>query len=215
MPVTAIERHARRQRADVFVDGSFALSLSSQVIREEGLEIGSPVDSERVAELHRAELRYKAWQTALRLLSYRPRSEIELRRRLAGKRLPEAIVHWTIERLKALSLVDDQRFAGQWVESRDRVSPRSRRMLAYELQLKGINRQLAATATESLSDEEAAYRAAQSRAHRLSDASYTVFQKRLGDFLLRRGFGYELTGRIVEQLWQDLGNSPSGEVPIE
>ena len=215
MPVTAIERHARRQRADVFVDGSFALSLSSQVIREEGLEIGSPVDSERVAELHRAELRYKAWQTALRLLSYRPRSEVELRRRLAGKGLPEAIVHWTIERLKALSLVDDQRFAGQWVESRDRVNPRSRRMLAHELQLKGINRQLAATATESLSDEEAAYRAAQNRAHRLRDASYTVFQKRLGDFLLRRGFGYELTGRIVEQLWQDLGISPSGEVPRE
>lgn len=215
MPVTAIERHARRQKADVFVDGSFALSLSSQVIREQGLEVGSPVDLERIAELHRAELRYKAWQTALRLLSYRPRSEVELRRRLAGKGLPQAIVHWTIERLTALSLVDDQKFVGQWVESRNRVSPRSRRMLAHELQLKGINRQLAATATESLSDEEAAYRAAQSRAHRLRNADYTVFQKRLGDFLLRRGFGYELTNRIVKQLWQELGNSPSGEVPIE
>ena len=109
MPVTAIERHARRQKADVFVDGSFALSLSSQVIREQGLEVGSPVDLERIAELHRAELRYKAWQTALRLLSYRPRSEVELRRRLTGKGLPEAIVHWTIERLTALSLVDDQK----------------------------------------------------------------------------------------------------------
>ena len=215
MPVTAIERHARRQKADVFVDGSFALSLSSQVIREQGLEVGSPVDLERIAELHRAELRYKAWQTALRLLSYRPRSEVELRRRLAGKGLPQAIVHWTIERLTALSLVDDQKFVGEWVESRNRASPRSRRMLAHELQLKGINRQLAATATESLSDEEAAYRAAQSRAHRLRNADYTVFQKRLGDFLLRRGFGYELTSRIVKQLWQELGNSPSGEVPIE
>ena len=215
MPVTAIERHARRQTADVFVDGNFALSLSSQVIREEGLEVGSPVDSERIAELHRAELRYKAWRTALRLLNYRPRSEVELRRRLVGKGLPQTIVQWTVERLQALCLVDDQRFAGQWVESRNRVSPRSRRMLAHELQLKGINRQLAVTMTESLSDEEAAYRAAQSRAHRLRDASYAVFQKRLGHFLLRRGFGYELASRVVEELWQDLGNSHSGEVPTE
>lgn len=215
MPVTAIERHARRQMADVFVDGSFALSLSSQVIREEGLEVGSPVNSGRIAELHRAELRYKAWRTALRLLSYRPRSEVELRRRLTGKGLPQAIVQWTIERLEALSLVDDERFAGQWVESRGRVSPRSRRMLAHELQLKGINRQLAEAVTESLCDEETAYRAAQSRARRFRDVSYTIFQKRLGHFLLRRGFGYELTSRIVERLWQDLGNSHSEEVPIE
>jgi regulatory protein len=44
-----------------------------------------------------------------------------------------------IERLGDLGMLDDQAFATQWVESRDRARPRGERALRQELRQKGID----------------------------------------------------------------------------
>jgi SOS response regulatory protein OraA/RecX len=62
-------------------------------------------------------------------------------------------------------------------------------------------------ASEPLSEvdeADAAYRAAAKRARSLATASLGDFQRRLGDFLLRRGFGYETSRKTVRSLWTEL-----------
>ena len=40
---------------------------------------------------------------------------------------------------------------------------------------------------------------------------FVTFRTRLGSFLQRRGFGYDVTKRTVQALWRELGSEESAE----
>ena len=204
MRVSAIEKQRRGKRVNLFLDGRFALGLSLEAAAQAGLRVGDEVDDERLQALRAEAAGADAMAASLRLLSYRPRSEAELRQRLARRGTPPALVDGAIERLRELGLVDDAAFAQAWVDSRDRASPRGRRLLRQELLAKGVDSDTSRELLESVDEPDAALRAASRRAASLRDLSYDEFRRRLGDFLRRRGFGYDTVRRTVERLWREL-----------
>ena len=78
---------------------------------------------------------------AARFLETRSRSVTEVRRRLTTAGYRPQLVEGAIRcaRLTELGMLDDEAFARQWVESRDRARPRGERALRDELRLKGID----------------------------------------------------------------------------
>lgn len=88
-------------------------------------------------------------EAALRFLEARHRSVAEVRRRLAQAGYREELVTAAIERLGVLGVLDDEAFAAQWVESRDRARPRGERALRQELRQKGVD---TATIARTLED---------------------------------------------------------------
>ena len=60
----------------------------------------------------------------------------------------------------------------------------------------------------AVAEEDAARRAAEKKARRLRDLDYAAFRRRLGEFLLRRGFPYEYPSHHW-RWWQELGSSAS------
>ena len=58
----------------------------------------------------------RALDSALRFLSYRPRSEQEVRRRLGRQAWPAEVIEAVVARLRAVGLLDDAAFARLWVE---------------------------------------------------------------------------------------------------
>ena len=214
MRVTAIERQPRRRRANVHLDGRPPLTLSLEVLARAGLHPGDEVTEARLDELRQAETRHAALAAALRLLAYRPRSEAELRQRLARRGAPADVVDETVARLRDLTLVDDEAFASSWVESRDQTSPRGRRLLASELLAKGVARQTVQRSLAPVDEYDAAYRAAARRARTLAALPYADFRRRLGDFLLRRGFDYDTVRSTVARLWQEVAAAQAGAEPL-
>ena len=202
MRITAIERQKQRPRVNIFVDGRFALSLSLALVAQAGLRQGEVVTAERLEALRQADESQQAHDAALRLLAYRPRSEAELRSRLARRGLPPDVIQETVDRLREQGLLDDDAFARYWVETRQRSSPRGRRLLRQELAAKGIAVDTARQAVAAAAEEEAARRAAEKKARHLHDLDYATFRRRLGQFLLRRGFPYETARALVEELWR-------------
>ena len=144
-----------------------------------------------------------AWGTALRLLSYRPRTEREVRDRLA-RRFPQDIVLGVVEALRAEGLLDDARFASQWTEGRSARNPRSARMIARELQAKGVDASLAEEAVREVDDEESAYRACQKYARTGGRPDDAAFQRRLLGYLGRRGFSQSVSRRAIRRLTDEL-----------
>lgn len=207
MRVTAIERPPRKRRYNVRIDGVGVVPLSREVLAAAGLHIGQDVDESRLAELEAAEARHTAMASALRLLSYRPRSEREMRDALRAKRIPEAIAGETLDRLRELRLLDDEAFAEAWTESRQRNSPRGRRLLLAELAQKGVEREVARQSVASIDEEDAAVRAGRKRARTLRNLEFGDFRQRLGNFLARRGFGLEVCETAVKQLWAETGDA--------
>jgi regulatory protein len=205
MPViTAIEKQPRRQRADVHLYGEDVLNLRLDVIVMAGLVVGLELEPERRRELEAEDQRLGAVEAALKLLAMGPRSERDLRERLERRRgyRAEAVDH-AIGRMRELGYLNDATFARYYVEARQ-ASPRSKRALSFELLRKGVAKGHVEAALEGHSDAEAAYEAAQRRLRALREADRQTFERRLGNFLASRGFGFGIARSTVARCWQEL-----------
>jgi len=202
--ITALKIQKRNpRRVNVFLDSHYAFGLAAiEAARLQRGQVLSDGDIERLKERDSFE---KAHDRALRFLSYRPRSEAEVRRYLQGKAVSPAVEEEVIERLTRANLLDDLDFARYWVENRVSFNPRGLRMLRYELRQKGLSDEIIAQALTDLDEEEGAYQVALRRGRRLAHLDKVSFRKKLSAHLLRRGFPYEVVNPTVERAWQELG----------
>lgn len=212
MIITAIERTPRRRgRVDVYVDGVRRCELGRELASERGLRPGGLIDATQLDALVHADQRRQAMQGAVAMLARRPRSEREVRRRLAQRRTPPELIDETVQKLLTAKFLDDGAFARGWAEAREAASPRGRRLVERELRALGVAPQIASEATAALSDEDAAYAAATRRARTLRDADFATFRTRLAPFLQRRGFGWDVIRSTVERCWAELGHANTGD----
>ncbi|MFC1944572.1 regulatory protein RecX [Chloroflexota bacterium] len=146
---------------------------------------------------------------ALRYLSYRPRSEAELRARLFAHGFGAGVVEEVLSRLRDKDLVDDTDFASFWVENRESFSPRSRRALEMELRGKGISPHIIARATAAVDEMESAYRAARTKCRSKRFSDIYEFRRRLAPALRRLGFDHEVIAETVNRLWREQAGTSS------
>src|SRR5688500_19017816 len=163
--ITAIEVQKRSpNRVNIHLDGEFAFGLARIVAA--WLRVGQELSEEKVEQLQVEDARERAFQQAMLFLSYRARSESEIRQNLRKHEIPEPVVEHTLERLRQNGLANDKQFAQAWVENRSTFRPRSRRMMTMELRQKGLEDEAVKSAIENVDDEALAYEAAQKRAPR-------------------------------------------------
>lgn len=199
-----------RQRLLTLSDGR-EFFFSDEACERVGVALGQAAGEELFEALEKCERRVSAHDAALRLLSHRPRSENEMRTRLAMRGVSPGAIDDEIERLRNAGLLDDQKFAAAWVEDRKRVSPRGKRMLRYELLGRGIAPESADEATQDVDDRETAIELARSRARRAPLTSYEAFVSRVGGFLRRRGFDYEVAAAATRLAWDEATASAARE----
>ncbi len=196
----------RRKRVSVFLDGEFAFSLEAEVAVKEGLRVDQELTPERVKDIASADSYRRCYDAAALILSYRPRSEPELREKLTQKGFSGSSIDEVISRMKEQRLINDTDFAEFWKDNRDTFSPRSRWLTGQELRRKGVSEDIINQVVESIDDAESAYRAARKKARNLPRYDYQSFRQRLGEHLQRRGFGYGVITDTVKRLWDELEN---------
>jgi len=138
-----------------------------------------------------------------RYLSYRPRSEAELRRLLRRRGFDSELIAETVARLREQNLSDDLSFARFWKESRLGSRPRSRRLIAKELRDKDVAEDIIREVTRDIDDESHAYQLGASRMRVLAGLDYRRFKRRLSSYLAYRGFSREVVVGTVSRLWQE------------
>ena len=200
--ITALVVQKRNpNRVNVHLDGEYAFGLARIVAA--WLRVGQELDEEKLKRLQVEDARERAVQQALLFLSYRARSESEIRQNLRKHEMPEEVIEETLARLRQDGLANDGQFAQAWVENRSTFRPRSRRMLAMELRQKGLDDEAASSALEDVDDEPLAYEAARKRASRLKGLEWADFRKKLSEFLARRGFSYSVIAPVVTRIWNE------------
>lgn len=193
----------RGKRVNIFLDGKLAFSLETEVTAKEGLQVGQVLSDEQIEALARSDHFQRCLKTASHYLSYRLRSESELRERLRQRGFDGDTLEAVITRLKEQRLVDDSAFAQFWKDDRESFSPRSQWLTRLELRRKGIANDIIDQEVDTIDDDDSAYRAALSKARSLPRSDEPGFRRRLGEFLKRRGFSYEVINHTVERMWQD------------
>ncbi len=204
--ITAMRAGKKRaKRVNMFLDGQFAFSLEAKVVAEEGLQVGQELHTSQIEALALSDKSDRCLNAAYRFLSYRPRSESELRERLHRRGFDADSVEVVIARLTEQGLVDDVAFAQFWKDSRESFSPRSQWLTRLELRQKGVPANIIDRVVGDVDDEDSAYRAAFAKAGRLPLSDYQSFRRRLGEYLKRRGFDYSVVNQTVQRIWQELG----------
>ena len=132
-----------------------------------------------------------ARQILLRRLTDQPRSRTELAQTLAKRHVPEEVATRVLDRFTEVGLIDDAAFAKAWVASRQRGRGLARRALAAELHRKGIDRETAGQALETIDPDdevESARRLVRRRLPSLARQERVVAQRRLLGLLARKGY---------------------------
>jgi regulatory protein len=215
--ITALKAQKRNpNRINVYLDGEYAFGLARIVAA--WLTIGQVLSEEDIERLKQQDTLEVAYQRALRFLSYRPRSEAEMRRKLNEQGFEAAAVDVAVQRLKDNHFIGDEKFAQDWVENRSTFRPRSKRRLALELRQKGVAEEEIQKALAETEDEDSlAYQTAIAHVRRLTSADWETFRKRLGAFLARRGFSYGTIAPVLRRVWEETRSTDRGEnlIPYE
>ncbi|MBC8477243.1 MAG: RecX family transcriptional regulator [Dehalococcoidia bacterium] len=196
----------REKRINIYLDGRFAFSLGAEVAVKENLQVGQELSVDQIESLTGGDQLQRCLGAAYRYLGYRPRSESELRERMQRRGFAAETVDAAITRLKEQQLLDDEAFAQFWRENRESFGPRSQWLTGLELKRMGVMNGVIEQAVAGMDDEENAYRAALQKTRHWTPADYQSFRRRLGDYLRRRGFKYEVINHTVERIWQERGN---------
>lgn len=138
---------------------------------------------------------------ALRLLAVRPRSVSEMRDRLKRKGCGRQEIDEVVADLADLGLLDDSKFASQWIESRIALRPMGTARLRSELVAKGVDRgiidQTLSKYSPEFDEKTAALTLARKKMKSLLGLEPEVARRRLAGFLARRGFA---AGTIAETM---------------
>jgi regulatory protein len=206
--VTAIEiQKGRKSRVSVFLDDAFAFGLDQDVLVRSGIAKGDRLTPERIQQVLDLEERHRAKMKAVRLLSVRNRSRKELQDRLRQAKFAESVIDYALAEMERLKLIDDAEFARSYGQNRMVTHPVSKRMLERELKFKGLSedeiQQGVERAYESQDESQVARQLAGKRKKSVSHLDEDKAKKRVYDFLLRRGFNWDVISDILDN-WDRL-----------
>jgi regulatory protein len=214
MKITSVEPQKNNpRRFNIFLDGQFAFGADEDLIVERRLVVGKEIAAEDMEKiLSEAEVG-KLVEKVYGLLNIRYRSEREIRdylKRLSFKRkikeqdeLSEVVVEALIEKLKKRDLINDLRFAKEWVEARRRSKKKGINALKSELFQKGIYREvveevLSNEAESGLDEISLAKEALEKKLRVWKNLPQPEFKQKAIQFLMRKGFNYDIAKQVIE-----------------
>ncbi|SMO55813.1 RecX family transcriptional regulator [Melghirimyces algeriensis] len=201
--ITRIEKQkSGAPRYNIYINGNYRFAVHEDVLVRFALSKGMQVDAGEVEHILKEEERNKVRQSALRYLSFRPRTVYEMKQHLAGKGYETTFVDETVTEMIHQRYLDDRRFAEAWVEERRRRKGFGTRMLKQELEKKGVSSKIVDEVLDRLNEDEErelALEMAERRYRRLAGESWPKVERRLGQYLLRRGFVSSLVYELLRE----------------
>jgi regulatory protein len=209
--ITRIEAQKKNlRRRSIYIDGKFAFGVNEEVVSKLGLEKGEEINEGDIKEILRHKGESEAKEASLRFLSFRRRTEKEVRDKLKRRGFDNKTIKSTIEKLKDYDLINDAEFATAWVKERLAHRPRGKKLLRQELWRKGIKKEIIDQVTDELckDEDQAASELLEKIKRRYRNIEPQVARRRMLGLLLRRGFSYETARKSVTPL---ISSSVDGE----
>lgn len=192
-----------KDRYNIFIKDEYAFSVDEDVLIKYELRKGLDLSEELISEIQAEDDLQKAYNKVINYLSYRMRSEKEVRSYLHQEEITQTQVDRIVGRLKKSKLIDDLQFAEMFVRSRMNTSSKGPGLIRQELQEKGIQDEFIQEALEQFErdvQEEKALKLVQKRLRRRRKDS---FQKQLDQAraaLLRNGYPSSVINTVMDQV---------------
>ncbi|MCC7053560.1 MAG: RecX family transcriptional regulator [Gemmatimonadaceae bacterium] len=178
--------------------GTVTLVIGASGVRAFNVRTGMVLDSVGWAALSREARVVHAQDAALRMLSTTRRSRRDLELRLRRREQDPTVIGDALGRLDALGLLNEDEFALAEAAAQLRNASRSSGAVKRRLRQRGVSADVVEAAvasvveSEGIDDAARCDEAATKRVRQLRGLDRQAAQRRLGGFLLRRGFSPDL-----------------------
>lgn len=193
-------------RVNLYIDGKFAFGTRLEDILKDHLSAGQEITPPEYSHLFEESESGKLFEGAVRLLSFRPRSEVEILRFLTRKKAGQGSINNVLSRLKRLGQINDLKFARWFVEQRKLFKPKGATAIKSELERLGVDRTVIdqVVRPDGRSEEDIAFALAEKRLltvrNRYQDSR--KIKQNLQAFLARRGFSYKTAYAAIARLFK-------------
>ncbi len=200
--ITGMVKDKETGQVTLLLDSGESLIVDPK--QAEAFTPGSVLSEDQLDTLEQSETLVQAYQRAVNLITFRPRSRKEVRRVLEQKtQLSAPEIDLVLRRLEARKWLSDLEFAKWWVDARLTHRPRGRFVLEQELLQKGIEREVITQVLGELAPRERQKEAIS----RLLDKKLSLWKHlpskdlraKLINFFLRRGFEYTDVVDLVDE----------------
>jgi regulatory protein len=212
--ITKIEvQKKNKDRVNVFIDGDYTFSCSSELIYRHGLKVDKVINLEDLKEVVNEDNYIKCKNNALKAIEKSYKSEKEVFDKLLKNGYDEKIIARAMGFLKDYNFVNDEQYANLYIK--DKIKVQGKNKIKYSLLKKGIDEQLI---EEKLKEIDSILES--KTALSLAEKKYRVIAKtekdirkicnKLWEFLMRNGYNKEI---IDDALAKIINNHH--EEPIE
>ena len=202
--ITKIEVGKRnKDRVNVFLDEEFAFACSADLVYYYKLSKGKKVNDEFLNEIVSEDNYLKGKNYALKLLERSYKTEKEITDKLEAKEYEPKAIERIMNFLKEYNFIDDDRYCKLFIN--EKISSYGRNKIKYLLSKKGISDDIIEYRINDIDEDfekEVAYRLAEKKYKLLisSETNYQKIYKKTGDYLLGRGFSYNILNSILNRI---------------
>lgn len=208
MLITAIEPQKRDpSRYNIFIDGAYAFALPMQDILYFKLKEGQEAAEETVDFIRKNLIYIKAQDTALHFIGYKMRTTQEIRQKLAEKGFAEDTIGEVLSFLEKYGYADDREYCRKYIREKLRMKPKSGYALKIELRQRGVSPHIIDEVMAETEMDEAgdAFRWLEKKSRGQWPPENEKKKKQIYDFLLRKGYSYDIIGEAFRQMQEAYG----------
>lgn len=202
--VTKVSKQKRSSnRFNVFLDDKYAFSISEDVYIKFHVHKGKQLTKQQIDAIKNADDIQRAYLIAINYLSYRMRTESEIKSHLQKKEIVDDVIEKVIKRLFDEDLLNDQTFAATFVTDRMNRSTKGPNLIRQELAAKGISKcdiDYALATFDKVTQKETALAWGQKEVNKRSKQPLRRRKEQLRTKLLRRGFTKDIVSGVIDQI---------------
>lgn len=197
MVVTNIES-ITKTKYRVYIDDEFAFVLYKGELFKYQIHKDEEISEETIAEIKKEVLVKRAKLRAMHLLNAMPRTEQQLREKLAQNEYPEDVIEAAVSYVKSFGYINDEAYIRNFIISRK--NSKSKREIVMLLGQKGLRGELVDNIVEEMYAEESELSTIKEimRKKRWNPSEMEEKEKqKMLAYLMRKGFSYEEIRRAL------------------
>lgn len=217
MPIiTKIGRQKNnKERYNLYLDEKYAFSVDEAVLIKYQLSKGKVMEGFTIDEIVFDDEVRKAYNKAINFLSYRMRSEHEVKKKLQMNEFGEAVILEAVRKLYEHGFLNDESFTKALVATQKKNSKRGPAAIRQELKKKGIEKDLQEEVLATYSEDEQltiARTLTEKIIKQNADKTPRQIKQKVQDALQRKGYNFSIISQAIDSFeldkeqdeWEDI-----------
>lgn len=208
MPViTKIGRQKNNnERYNLYLDEKYAFSVDEAVLIKYQLSKGKVIEDFTIDEMVFDDEVRKAYNKAINFLSYRMRSEHEVKQKLLQSEFGEAVILEAVRKLYEHGFLNDESFTKALVATQKKNSKKGPAAIRQELKKKGIEKDLQEKILQTYSEEEQltiARTLTEKIINQNEAKTPSQIKQKIQDTLQRKGYNFTIISQAIDSFELD------------